>query len=248
MFYKELQKKILDLVEKNHLTDTEISITTHVLKPTEAIGNPDRTDFPLLKGKEALMQAEFMGVKGQAYTDAPSQYMGPLSDILNITFENTRQTALFVAALNAVMRYLYPEIKTIHCKNNEPEECAQEIAATIQRYNSSTIGMIGLQPAILEAVGKTFGRENVACLDRDEENREQVKYGVRIEWGDHEAMEKLFRERDLILATGSTLANRSLPEILELSGRYDTPVYFYGTTIAGTARLMGLNHVCFRST
>jgi uncharacterized protein (DUF4213/DUF364 family) len=194
------------------------------------------------------MQAEFMGAKGQAYTDAPSEYNGPLVDILKLEFETTRQRALFIAALNAVMRYLYPDVKSIHCKDNEPEECAEEIVRAIQPLHPATIGIIGLQPAILDAIGKTFGPGNVACVDRDEENLDQIKYDVRIEWGDHDGMEKLFRERDLVLATGSSLANGSLPEILSLAESHQTPVYFYGTTIAGTARLMGLNHVCFKST
>lgn len=248
MFYRELQRKIHELVAQHHLADTRISITTQVLKPVEAIGHPDRRDFPLLKGREALMQADFKGAKGQAYTDAPTEYSGPLRDILTLDFENTRERALFIAALNAVMRYLHPDVKSIHCKDNEPEECAREIVRTIEPLNPAAIGIIGLQPAILEAVGETFGTENVACVDRDEENRDQIKYGVRIAWGDHEGMERLFREHDLVLATGSSLANGSLPEILALAERHQTPVYFYGTTIAGTARLMGLNHVCFKST
>ncbi|MBN2250696.1 MAG: hypothetical protein JW724_01300, partial [Candidatus Altiarchaeota archaeon] len=69
MFYESLRHKFLRLTEQNLLLDHEITIRTHILKPSEAIGNPDRKDFPLLKGKEVLMQATFLGMKGQAYTD-----------------------------------------------------------------------------------------------------------------------------------------------------------------------------------
>jgi hypothetical protein len=33
-----------------------------------------------------------------------------------------------------------------------------------------------------------------------------------------------------------------------MSDKCNKPVYFYGVTITGIARLMGLNHLCFKST
>jgi len=247
MFYDELREKFSSLVEKNDLPDKEIRIETHILKPTEAIGQPDRTDYPLLKGKEVLMQATFMGSRGQAYTDAPSEFSGPLREIMDLSLDDSRQRALFIAALNAVMRHLYPEIRTVHCRDNEPEECAGEIIALLHSLKPDSLGLIGLQPAILEAMAKAWGPERVICVDRDENNRGQVKYSVPIRWGDGDGMEELFRECNVILATGSTAVNGSLPHILDLAQRFGKPVYFYGTTVAGAAQLMGLNRVCFKS-
>ena len=48
---------------------------------------------------------------------------------------------------------------------------------------------------------------------------------------------------DLILCTGSTLANGSIVEYLNLN----KDVRFYGTTLAGAARLLDLKRVCFRA-
>jgi len=248
MFYKRVHERLLQIVEKSHLLDKEITIKTHILKPTEAIGKPERKDFPLLKGKEVLMQATFMKMKGQAYTDAPSEFSGPLREIIDLRLEGSRQKALFIAALNAVMRYLYPDIGTVHCKDNEPEECAQEIKRFVQTLRPRSVGVIGLQPAILDAMATLLGTDNVVCIDRDEDNRNQVKYGVPIGWGDDKGLENLFKASDVVLATGSSSSNGSLADILNMSERYNTPVYFYGVTIAGTARLMGLNHLCFKST
>jgi uncharacterized protein (DUF4213/DUF364 family) len=248
MFYDRLHEELQQLVEKNQLLDKEITIRTHILKPAEAIGDPERKDFPLLKGKEVLMQATFLGSRGQAYTDAPSEFSGPLREILDLGLEDSRQKALFIAALNAVMRYLYPDIRTVHCKNNEPEECSQEIKRFVRTLSPGSVGLIGLQPAMLDAIVRLLGAERVACIDRDEDNRNQIRYGVPIGWGDDKGLQKVFEVSDVVLATGSSSSNGSLEDILTMSAKYNKQVYFYGVTIAGAARLMGLNHLCFKST
>jgi hypothetical protein len=246
MFYRRLQEKFLTIAAQNNLLDGEITIQTKILTTAEAIGNPDRQDYPLLKGKEFLMEATFRGAKGQAYTDTPSEFAGALKDIVHLPLETTRQRALFVAALNAVMHHLEPDLGTIHCKDNEPEECAGEIAEFVRMSAPACIGLIGLQPAILECLATNFGAGNLTCLDRDEEFRGQLKYGVPITWGTQQALVELFAKADLVLATGSTIVNGSLVEIVHLAERSRVPVYFYGTSIAGAARLMGLHRLCYR--
>ncbi len=246
MFYRSLQEKFLMVATQNNLLDEDIAIQTKILKTAEAIGNPDRRDYPLLKGKEFLMEATFRGAKGQAYTDAPSEFAGALKDMIHLPLETTRQRALFVATLNAVMHYLEPDLGAVHCKDNEPEECAGEIAEFVTRSAPACIGLIGLQPAILECLATNFGARNVVCLDRDEEFRGQVKYGVPITWGSQQALVEMFAKASLVLATGSTIVNGSLVEIAHLAERSEVPVYFYGTSIAGAARLMELNRLCYR--
>ena len=247
MFYKTLYEKFLNLVKDRQLLEREIVIKTRILKSTEAIGNPDRRDFPLLKGKEVLMEALFIDKKGQAYTDAPSEFRGLLKDIFSLSLDTSRNRALFIAALNAVMRYLFPSLTTIHCKNNEPEECAQKMAEFVKSLRVNSVGLIGLQPAILDALVNIFGNAHVFCIDRDEDNKNKVKYGVFIGWGDIAGMKKIFKNSELILATGSTVVNGSIVNILDFARDYNRQLYFYGTTIAGVAQLMGLNRLCFKS-
>jgi len=247
VFYKTLQEKFFRIVKEKDLLDNEVIIKTRILKPAEAIGKPDRDDFPLLKGREVLMEATFLNVNGQAYTDAPSEFAGPLSRIIDLPLDDSRQKALFVAALNAVMRYVYPDLTTIHCKDNEPEECAREIVNFLRSLNPGSLGLIGLQPAILASLVNLLGAHGVLCVDRDEKNCDMVKSGISINWGDKLGMETLFKQSDLILATGSTVVNGTLEDILSLAEDYHRSVYFYGTTIAGTAFLMDLNRLCFKS-
>jgi hypothetical protein len=245
-FYPTLREKFLTLAKGHGLLDMELNIQSKVLKPSEAIGLPDRDDYPLLKGKEVLMEATFMGARGQAYTDAPSEFSGRLREVLHIDLAQPRQIALFISSLNAVMRYLHPDLKTVHCKDSGPSECALEIAEFLAVLRLGSVGLIGLQPAILDACASRFGVEKVTCVDRDEENRGQTKCGVPIEWGDHRGMREVFRKSDVVLATGSTVVNGSLPDILDLAGNYSREVYFFGTSIAGTALLMDLPRLCFR--
>ncbi|GAI33155.1 unnamed protein product, partial [marine sediment metagenome] len=56
--------------------------TARTLTPQEVIGKPERDDFPLLKGKEVMLQADFKGSLGQAFTDMPGNYSGSLREIL----------------------------------------------------------------------------------------------------------------------------------------------------------------------
>ncbi|MGD8226924.1 MAG: DUF364 domain-containing protein [Desulfobacteraceae bacterium] len=247
MIHRDLRKRLLGIAQEKGFSNQRIKIEMHVLKPTEAIGTPERPDFPLLKGKEFLMQATFMGAKGQAYTDAPSEFSGALKDILSFQCKDPRERGLFIASLNAVMKYVHPDLGTVHCKNNEPEACAHEIRTFVHTIGVERAGLIGLQPAILESMVTLLGADKVLCIDRDEDNLDLVKYGVPIQWGDDNGLEAILKGSDVILATGSSVANGSLDEILEASKKHNKPVYFYGTTIAGTAKLLGLNRLCFRS-
>lgn len=53
-----------------------------------------------------------------------------------------------------------------------------------------------------------------------------------------------FGSSDIILCTGSTVANGTINEILELAKKYNKRIIFYGTTIAGVANLFGIERFC----
>jgi len=247
MFYEILQDRLMELLQGNGLIDTEVTVETRALKPHEAIGNPDRDDFPLLKGREVLMQATFLNHKGQAFTDAPSAFRGTLRKIIEERDSGPRERARFIATLNAVVRHFYPDVPTIHCRDQGPALCSREIARFVGSLNMKTVGLLGLQPAILHALVSEFGTENVMCIDRDEDNRDIMKCGVPIRWGDRDGLDALFVFGDVILATGSSVANGTIVDILDMNKTYAKPLYFYGTTIAGSAHLMGLNHLCYQA-
>lgn len=46
-----------EIVKKYHVYEEEIQVEAKSLMPIEVIGNPERRDFPIIKGKEKLMQS-----------------------------------------------------------------------------------------------------------------------------------------------------------------------------------------------
>lgn len=237
-FYNSIKDKLRDIIVTNNLMDEEIKITTRVLKPIEAIGNTERKDFPLLSGKEFLINAELRGCIGQAFTDEPTGYDGNIRDVMSLNLDSNRNKAIFIASLNAIFKYLKIIDRTVHCKNEEPEICAKKIREYIKdEYGDVKIGLIGFQPAMLDNIRTEF---EVRVLDLDPNNVGKEKYGVVVENG-NTAFEDVVEWADIILATGSTVCNGTIVNFLNI----DKPVLFYGTTIAGAAYVKGLDRICF---
>lgn len=239
MIYKQLLDYYNKLIEDKNIEMEEVSLYIKTLTPEEAIGNPKRRDYPLLNGKEALIEANYKGSLGQAFSSARAEFNGRLSDIskLDIGF-NTYDNAIFIAVLNALMKHFGLIEGTVHCKDEEPEECSCEIARTISSMGDKKVLLIGYQPSMIEALVNES--VNLRVLDLNPENIGEERYGVSIEHGDiyPEAIEWC----DIILCTGSTIVNGSIVNFLG-----EKPAYFYGTTIAGPAVILGLNRFCFKA-
>ncbi len=246
--YSKLKKALIDLARGNDLLEFEVDITAKILTPEEAVGKTERKDFPLLQGKESLIQANFKGALGQAFTDVPRSYKGKLLKIFELELTDSGDRALFIAALNALTRYVGMVNDTIHCKDKGPELCAKEIVRTIiDRYGTDvSVGIVGFQPAIIDHFSTTLSVGNLKVTDLDKNNINKLKYGVLILDG-REMTEELFRTCNVILATGSTIVNNTLSRLIFLSDKYQKPIYFYGTTIAGTGRILGLKRLCFQA-
>ena len=246
--YAELKKALNDIAVENGLMESEVNITAKILTPEEAIGKTERKDFPLLQGKESLIQADFKNALGQAFTDVPKTFRGKLKEILKLRLTDNGERALFVATLNALMRYVDIANGTIHCKDKEPELCAKEMVRTvIDKYSSDVrIGIVGFQPAIIDNFSRRLSEGNLNVTDLDRDNINRIKYGVSI-WDGKEMTEELFKTCDVILATGSTIVNDSLSQLISLSDKYQKPLYLYGTTIAGAGRILNLKRLCFQS-
>ena len=232
---EKVRTRAVAIWEEAGLMDERIEVTAAPLTVEQAIGKPEGHDFPIQKGKEKLMEARFKGARGQAFTDTYGNYRGKLSDISRLDLTDARSQAVFVATLNAVMRSLDRAGGTIHCKDAGPAECASRIAAHIrEKHGRPKIGMAGYQPAMIKALSAEF---EMRVLDLDPDNIGQTRHGVRIEGS--ESTEDVLAWADLLLVTGTTLANGSID--LFLTGK---PVIFYGTTIAGAADMMGWERYC----
>ncbi|MGS0765487.1 Rossmann-like domain-containing protein [Syntrophomonas curvata] len=236
-FYSELVKRFKAIAEAHNLLEEEIVITGRALSVEEAIGSPERRDYPIVKGKEKLMQAEFRGVKGQAFTDMAGNFRGTLQEVLNNPLESNFDRAVLIATMNAIGRYLGLIEKTIHCHDEQPEQCAEELVAFIQKeYGTPRIALIGYQPAMFDRLAKAFP---LRAVDLDPDNIGKTKSGVRIEA--YEATKEVLEWADIIVATGSTVVNSTITDYCN-----QKPALFFGTTAAATCHLMGLQRFCAR--
>jgi len=236
--YDDLKDRILQLCLKNNLLGEKVIIKARTLTTEEAIGNPEGDDFPLQKGKERLMQADFHGALGQAFTDRFGDFEGTLDEIFSMPVENNFRRAIFLSSLNAVLRYLDLIKGTVHCRDKGPKECAEEMSAYImERFGNVKVSQVGFQPPIAEALAAAFA---FRLLDMDQDNIGREKFGVTVEGP--EATDEVVDWADLLLVTGTTLTNDTIGRFLGKK-----PVIFYGTTIAGPAYLMGWERFCARS-
>ena len=106
-------------------------------------------------------------------------------------------------------------------------------------YSLYELPSIEALPALLERLSKDY---EVHAVDLNPDNIGQVRFGVLIEdGGDLSITERLCRQADLILCTGSTICNGSILHFLP----YKEKTLFYGTTLAGAAALMELPRLCF---
>ncbi len=84
-----------------------------------------------------------------------------------------------------------------------------------------------------------FGKKKfeIKVTDMDKDSINTVKYGIRIEspqkTGEH------LDWCDIAVVTGSTIVNDTMQDFL-----IKKPVIFYGVTISGAARVLGLDNFC----
>lgn len=242
VFYQTLKERFQSVLEANGIGNEEVKVFCRALTPEEAIGKTRRQDFPIISGKDIMIEATFRGSRGQAFTDAPTAFSGSLSEILGTDLVNdARARGLFIATLNAVMAHLGLCCGTVHCRTEGPELCAQDMLAFLRENFSDRkrVALIGYQPALLEMLARS--EFEVRVLDLNPANVGHTRYGVLVEDG-REAYESVISGgADLILCTGSTVCNGTIVNYLDL----DIQVLFFGTTLAGAAALMGLKRACF---
>jgi len=236
-FYKDIKERFFNLIKEKELMSSKVEVVSaRTLTPQEVIGKPERNDFPLLKGKEVMLQADFKGSLGQAFTDMPGNYSGILNEIFDISLDDNFERAIFISTLNAVLRYLNYISKTVHCKDKEPGECAAHLVDYVkERFGNPRVAFIGMQPAMVEALAANF---KIRVTDLNPNNVGQQKWGVLIEDAAH--TKEILSWADVILATGTTVVNDTLTPLL-----IEKPIIFYGVTIAGVAYLKGYEQYCF---
>jgi hypothetical protein len=226
------------------LLDREVSVLVKTISAEEAIGTPGRRDFPIVVGKERVIEAEFMGARAHAFTDSPCEFVGTLRQIVDLPLYANGQRAMYIAVMNAVLRHLNIIESTLHCRDEEPEKCAEEISSFIKnKFGSIKIGLIGLNPAIAERLSRDFGKESMRITDLSKANIGATKFGVEI-WDGNLMTEELVRASDLVVLTGTTFVNDTFDNIWSLIRRYEKEYLIFGVTAAGVSEMANLNRMC----
>lgn len=242
------KKELFDLIIERFLAlpgmkdilDEKIEIKARALSPEEAIGNTERKDYPLLTGKDVLIEAVYKESVGQAFTSAPADYSGTMADIIKLDYENDSQAAgLLIAAINAIMANMGLCDRTIHCKDDGPKLCGVEIGNYVKdTYGDPKTLVVGYQPSIISNLTERL--THVRALDLDPNNVGQERCGIIIEHGVDD-MQEAIEWADLILCTGSTVCNGTLVDYLDTGKN----TYFFGTSLAGVASLLNLKRLCY---
>jgi len=169
-------------------------------------------------------------------------FQGTVAEVMALPPKNNYNRALQVATINALADRWGLAPNPVHCRDEAPKQCAGKLAEQLAREfpHLQRITFIGYQPAMIDALSKRY---EMQALDLDKANVGTEKFGVTILDGASE-MRFAVAWGELVLVTGSTLVNGTVDEIMETAGA--KPVIFYGVTIAGTAALLGLRHICNR--
>lgn len=238
------REKLFDLAEEHGLRDESVRAIAGALSPEQAIGNPERRDFALLEGKEVMVQAEFQGHFGQAFTSRPREFAGTLEEALSLEPEKIENRAVLVAVLNAVCSRLGLAERTRHCRNQDMEDCGKRVAAELlERFGRIRVWVVGYQPALLENLAEAFGPEFIRCSDLDPRNIRAEKFGVLLSDGGT-AGRVLSDWCDLVLATSSTAVNGTLDGLFQEAADRGKRFIMFGVSGAALEGLAGIERIC----
>ena len=236
IMFSLLRERFSRIIEEHGFEEEKVIIEVRPLSKEEAIGKLSDKEFALVRGEEVLIEARFRNAVGQAFTDEPSGFRGKLREIVELKLNTNRERALFIASLNAVMRYLRLVKNTKHCRDNGPWACAEKLLKYVkENYGRPKIAIIGYQPAFVKTLSRVF---EVRVTDMCEKNIGKVKFGVLVE--SYLNNIEVSKWADIVLATGSSIVNNTLHELLPFRQK----LILYGVTCAGAAKVMGLRRWC----
>ena len=235
------KENIVKRLREENLLNDKILLEAKVLSAVEAIGNPEEYDFPLLKGKEKIVEADFNGHLGHAFTDMYGGFYGSLEEVFAMDSPNNYRRALQVATINALCEYWGLVDDTVHCKDNQPKICAGKCVEFVEKNYPAVerIAFIGYQPALIDAFSKKY---MLKVLDLDKDNIGEKKFGQTVLDG-RTCLKGAVEWAQLVLSTGTTVVNGTIDEIIKAAGKKRT--IFYGVTISGVAEILGLDRICF---
>ena len=230
---EKLKDELGKVAEEKQWLDRELTVECNALSTEEAIGTPEEQDYPIQKGQETMLQVSFMGSKGQAFSrEVFRSRTTTLKDVLELPLDSDGHRAILIASANAAFCESGLIDRTIHCKNQEPADCAKELG---EITSGEKVALFGLQPRFLEKLNELG---EVRCVDIDPDLIGTAPQGVLIE-GPEKTVE-IMEWADRILVTGSATVNDTFSRFLET----EKPLHVFGTTGAAASHTLGLTRWC----
>jgi len=244
---EQARRRFAEHLASRGFLDDPVQVRARVLSTEEAIGRPAFSDLPILRGKEAMIEATFRKARGHAFTDAPGDWSGALREALALPLDRSHHRALLLATMNAVLRESGLIAGTVHCRNEDVARCGEQMAdVLLQEFGPVRIGLVGYQPGLLGGLVNRFGAERVRVTDLAQSNIGRVVEGVEI-WDGDGRTEELVQNSDVLLVTGSAAANGTLDGIFARASARGVPLIMFGVTGAAIAYLCGLRRLCPRA-
>lgn len=234
--FARLRAEMTAYIDTHNISYEPLIVSAKPLTPDEVIGNPEHDDYPLVEGRERMMEAVIHTAHGQAYTDMYGVWEGTVKEVCRLPLTNSFRRAVFTATLNALVRLDGKCDDTVHCKDEEPVDCAENLIDFIKKEKlSPPFTLIGYQPRMADVLAH---QGELRIVDKDVKHIGEERCGT-IVFAPKETG-KALRGAGCAFVTGSTLVNGTLPLFLELP----VPTVFYGVTIAGAAHVLGLKRFC----
>ena len=232
------------LIAVSGLRTAPVLVTGRPLTAEEAIGTPGRRDFPIQVGRERVLEAQVSGRRGQAYTDSASEFEGTLSEVMALDLATSANRSIFIAVMNGVLGHLGAVLGTLHCRDDDPERCGVELVSHLrQEYGSVDVGLVGLNPALAQALVEGFGVGRVRITDLTPDNIGAVRFGVEV-WDGATRVHDLAQASDVVVITGTTLGNGTFDTLSGAVKARGKRFLVYGVTAVGVCHLLELPHFC----
>ncbi len=237
---EELRRIFSDIAGQYDLMSEKVHVTVKPISVRQAIGTPERDDFPIQKGKERIIEATFKQSRGQAFTDAFCDFNDNIAGLLRLDLNDPFNRSVFTASVNAVLLHLGMVKGTVHCRDKEPTQCAPKLLGYLREHYPETrrVALVGLQPAMAEVLAEAYDL-NIVDLDPDNIGRKTADITIRDGKTD---LTEVIHESDVVVATGSTLSNNTMDAVRKASGA--RPLIFFGITVSGAASLLNLERFC----
>ena len=230
--YKILKQSFKDIIDRYGIHEKTVSVKAKGFDGSEVNGR---------EGREVTLTAEYEGVVGECSTSfagSVTQFKGTLLQILEFDIENDPyKRSIYIAVVNAVMNAHELADDCVSCSGDSKDKCAEHIVHYYKKHNGRVnVLLVGYQPHMLEGLAANF---SVRLLDLDPDNIGKTYFNVKVEHGADDFADAV-KWADVILCTGSSLSNGTIVDYINLP----KDVIFYGTTIAGCARILGLRRLC----